>query len=144
MFSISLKFLQQNMLETPFAAKLIVFTTHPPQKNIIFPKNIYVIIMSECTFTPECTNLHDLKKKGFGGTCPNPLAMYCNTSHSLKNYTPMIEYGFIPLLLGNACNSLDLCQRLHHCIKTLYPCWTNFNINVIVFVFNLLFLSSVN
>ena len=28
---------------------------------------------------------------------PHPLAMYCNTSNSLNNYTLMFEYGFTPL-----------------------------------------------
>ena len=34
-------------------------------KNVIFPENIYVINMSEDT--PECTKLHNLKKKCFSG-----------------------------------------------------------------------------
>ena len=34
-------------------------------KHVIFPENIYVINMSEDT--PECTKLHNLKKKVFRG-----------------------------------------------------------------------------
>ena len=48
LFTISLKFLQQNILETSLTAKVIVFIILSI-KNIVFLKNIYVIIMSEDT-----------------------------------------------------------------------------------------------
>ena len=54
LFTISLKFLQQNMLETSLTAEVIVSIIFSI-KNIVFLKNIYVIIMSEDT--PECAQL---------------------------------------------------------------------------------------
>ena len=59
LFRISLKFLQQNILETSLAAKVIVSSIFSI-KNIDYLKNIYIIIMSEDT--PECAKLHHLKK----------------------------------------------------------------------------------
>ena len=59
LFTISLKFLQQNILETSLTAKVYVFMIFSI-KNIVFLKNIYVIIMSEDT--PGCAKLHHLKK----------------------------------------------------------------------------------
>ena len=59
LFTISLKFLQQNILETSLTAKVYVSMIFSI-KNIVFLKNIYVIIMSEDT--PECAKLHHLKK----------------------------------------------------------------------------------
>ena len=55
---------------------------------MVLPGNIYVIIMPKDT--PECTELHHLKR--FFSPKPPSNLMYRNTSHSLKNY--MFEYGF--------------------------------------------------
>ena len=54
LFIIPLKFLKQNILETSLTAKVIVSIIFSI-KNIVFLKNIYVIIMSEDT--PECAKL---------------------------------------------------------------------------------------
>ena len=62
LFTISLKFLQQKILETSLTAKVIVFIIFSI-KNTVFLKNIYVIIMSEDTLI--CT----IKKIAFAGTC---------------------------------------------------------------------------
>ena len=51
LFTISLKFHQQNILETSLTAKVIISIIFSI-KNIDFLKNIYVIIMSEDT--SEC------------------------------------------------------------------------------------------
>ena len=58
LFTISLKFLQENILETSLLAKVIVSIIFSI-KNIVFLKK-YVIIMSEDT--PECAKLHHLKR----------------------------------------------------------------------------------
>ena len=40
--------------------------------------------------TPECAKLNHLKKISICGNMPpSPLAMYCNTPNSPKNYTSM-------------------------------------------------------
>ena len=59
LFTISLKFLQQNIFETSLTAKVIVSIIFSIKK-CCFLKNIYVIIMSEDT--PECAKLHHLNK----------------------------------------------------------------------------------
>ena len=59
LFTIFLKFLQQNILETSLTAKVIVSIIFFI-KNIVFLKNIYVIIMSDDT--PECAKLQIEKK----------------------------------------------------------------------------------
>ena len=46
LFTISLKFLQQNILEISFTAKVVISIIFSI-RNIVFLKNIYVIIMSE-------------------------------------------------------------------------------------------------
>ena len=53
LFIIFLKFLELNILETSLTAKVIVSIIFSI-KNIVFFKNIYVIIMSD---TPECAKL---------------------------------------------------------------------------------------
>ena len=58
LFTISLKFLQENILETSLLAKVIVSIIFSI-KNIVFLKK-YVIIMPEDT--PECAKLHHLKR----------------------------------------------------------------------------------
>ena len=59
LFTISLKFLQQNILETSLTAKVIVSIIFSIKK-LVFLKINYVIIMSEDT--PECAKLQ-IKKK---------------------------------------------------------------------------------
>ena len=88
LFIISLKFLEQNILETSLTAKVIVSIIFSI-KNIVFLKNIYVIIMSEDT--PECAKLQIKKKNSFHGNMPpNPLAM-CS-----KTRRPQIPSKMIP------------------------------------------------
>ena len=77
LFTISLKFLQQNILETSLTAKVIV-SIIISIKNIVLLKIIYVIIMSEDT--PECPKLHHLKNCFRGNMPPNPLEMCSKTS----------------------------------------------------------------
>ena len=89
LFIISLKFLQQNILETSLTAKVIVPLSFP-LKNIVFYKNIYVIVKSEDT--SECAKLHHLKNIFCGNMPPNPLAMCPKTRRPQilsKNDTPM-------------------------------------------------------
>ena len=62
LFTISLKILQQNILETSLTAKVIVSIIFSI-KNLVFLKINYVIIMSEDT--PECAKLQ-IKKKFHG------------------------------------------------------------------------------
>ena len=66
LFTISLNFLQQNLLETSLTAKVIVPIIFSI-RNIVFLKNMYVKIMSEDT--PECVKLQHLKKIVFAGSC---------------------------------------------------------------------------
>ena len=90
LFTISLKFLQQNILETSLTTKVIVSIIFS-LKNIVFLKNIDVIIMSEDT--PECAKLHHLKKlflREHRPMPPNPLAM-CS-----KTRRPQIPSKMIP------------------------------------------------
>ena len=85
-FTISLKFPQQNILETSLIVKVIVSIIFSI-KDIFFLKNIYVIIMSEDI--PEGAKL--LIKKSFHGNMPpNPLAM-CS-----KTRRPQIPPKMIP------------------------------------------------
>ena len=66
LFTISLKFLLQNILETSSTAKVIVSIIFSIKK-IVFLKNIDFIIMSEDT--PECAKLHHLKNSFRGNIC---------------------------------------------------------------------------
>ena len=66
LFTISLKFLPQNILETSLTAKVIVSSIFSI-KNIDFLKNTYVIIMSEDT--PECAKFHHCKKQFSRNIC---------------------------------------------------------------------------
>ena len=56
--------------------------------------------------TPECAKLNHLKNKFLGEHAPNPLAMYCKTSNSLKNDPFTFKYRFTPT---NVCR-----QSNHH------------------------------
>ena len=74
-FTISLKFLQQNILETSLTVKVIVFIIFSIKK-IVFLKNIYV---------RKHSRMRQIAPFSFRENMPpNPLAM-C----SLKNDTPM-------------------------------------------------------
>ena len=86
-FTISLKFLQQNILETSLTAKVIVSIIFSI-KNIFFLKNIYVIIMSEDI--PEGAKLLIKKNSFHGNMPPNPLEM-CS-----KTRRPQIPPKMIP------------------------------------------------
>ena len=76
LLSISLKFLQPNILETSLTAKVIVSIIFSI-KNIIILKNSYVIIMSEGTL--ECAKLRHFKNSFRGNMPSNPLAMCSKT-----------------------------------------------------------------
>ena len=68
LFTISLKNFQQNILETSLTAKVtvsIIFSI----KNIVFLKDMYVIIMSEDTPESRMGQIAPFKKKVFAETC---------------------------------------------------------------------------
>ena len=107
-FTISLKFIKENIMGA-FINESDCFH-YLLYKNVIFPENIYVINMSEDT--PECTKLHNLKKNVRGNIYHKTTQqlLYCNNSNSLKNYTPIFEYGFTPVYV---CKSIELCRKWH-------------------------------
>ena len=89
LFTISLKFLQQNILETFLTAKVIVSILFSI-KNIVFLKNIYAIIMSELQKTLQNAPNFTVQKNSFRGNMPpNPLAM-CSKTRRPQILTKMI------------------------------------------------------
>ena len=97
LFRISIKYLQENnYIRNILNSKSNCFH-YLSHKNVVFLKNIYVIIISEDT-DPECAKLHHLKK--YFSPEHVALAMCSKTRRPhifSKNDTPMFKYGFTPL-----------------------------------------------
>ena len=90
-FTISLKFLQQNICETSLTAKVIVSIIFSI-KNIVFLKNIYVLIYN---YIKKHSRMHQIAAFSFRGNMPpNPLAMCSKTGR------PQIPSKMIPQCSG--------------------------------------------
>ena len=84
---------------------------------MVLPENIYVYQKN----TPECSELHHLKKC-FSAPKPQSNLMYRNTSNSLKNCTP------------NACTRVMICMQIIRsiCKQSVYHYYF-FGDNIIIF-----------